>query len=300
MKANWIPTNEYYHRVLNAPDTTTREQLFVELFVQPWQTMMNMVAPQLGADGSDVLAGARAWGWLLPDQTDTLVDLLGRLEAADAWRVGGAAITEAISHFAPYHDRIAFDQITGWLVLADPTRAHSSEDGYTGATDWTQPRFIGQFWDPNEDNLRRLSGLMAHEMHHLIRLHAFPWDMQNTSVADYIVTEGMAESFATALFGADNVISAVSDLREDAFETARRLIGAGLDRTGFNVIRGYIFGDDLAERWQFEPVGGMPKYGGYAVGYHVVQAFLQRTGRSIEETTFIPASQIVEESGFFA
>ncbi|MEM8535369.1 MAG: DUF2268 domain-containing putative Zn-dependent protease [Chloroflexota bacterium] len=300
MKANWIPTNEYYHRVLDAPDTATREQLFVELFIRPWQAMMNMVAPQPGAEGNDMLAGARAWGWLLPDQTDTIANLLGRLEAADAWRVGDAALTEAIAHFAPYRDRIAFDQITGWLMLADPARAHSPEEGYTGATDWTQPRFVGQFWDPNEDNLRQLPGLIAHEMHHLIRLHAFPWDMHNTSVADYIVTEGAAESFATALFGADNVISMVSDLQGEDFETARRLIGAGLDKTGFNVIRGYIFGDDLAERWQFEPVGGMPKYGGYAIGYHVVQAFLQRTGRSIEETTFIPASQIVDESGFFA
>jgi uncharacterized protein YjaZ len=36
------------------------------------------------------------------------------------------------------------------------------------------------------------------------------------------------------------------------------------------------------------------------VGYRVVQAFLQRTGLSVEEATFIPADEIVAESRFFA
>ena len=56
----------------------------------------------------------------------------------------------------------------------------------------------------------------------------------------------------------------------------------------------------LAERSGFRPVGGMPTFGGYAVGYYVVQAFLKRTGKSIEETTFLPAEEIVQASGFFA
>lgn len=43
----------------------------------------------------------------------------------------------------------------------------------------------------------------------------------------------------------------------------------------------------------------MPNYGGYAVGYHVVQAFLKRTGCTVEEATFIPAERIVKESGYF-
>jgi uncharacterized protein YjaZ len=83
------------------------------------------------------------------------------------------------------------------------------------------------------------------------------------------------------------------------FETARRMIGAGLQATGFNLIRNYIFGDALAERSGYQPLGGMPTDGGYAIGYHVVQAFVQRSGKIIEEMTFLPASEIVAESRLF-
>jgi uncharacterized protein YjaZ len=77
------------------------------------------------------------------------------------------------------------------------------------------------------------------------------------------------------------------------------MIAEGLHKTGFNVIRSYIFGDPLAEQSGYEPLGGMPVYGGYTIGYHVVQAYLKRSGRTIEEATFVSAEEIVAGSGFF-
>ncbi len=299
LNTTWTPTNETYHRLLAAPDAATRQQLYLDELVAPWRKMMSMLAGDASAGTQDPLAGARMWAWLLPDQLDAIAALLGQLEAADAWRIGGEALAAAAARFAPYTGRIPFDHITGQLILADAARANPLERGYTGGTDWFEPRFLGQFWEVNDDNLTRLPGLIAHEMHHLIRLRAFPWDMQRTSVADYIVVEGTAESFATALFGEQVLGFYVSDFDASEFDQARRMIGAGLDATGFNVIRSYIFGDALAARAGYAPLGGMPTYGGYAIGYHVVQAFMQRTGTSIEETTFLPATEIVAGSGFF-
>jgi uncharacterized protein YjaZ len=91
----------------------------------------------------------------------------------------------------------------------------------------------------------------------------------------------------------------VVDYEQADFEKARRMIGDGLHKTGFNVIRSYIFGDALAQQSGYEPLGGMPTYGGYTIGYHVVQAYLERSGRTIEEATFVSADEIVAESGFF-
>ena len=112
--------------------------------------------------------------------------------------------------------------------------------------------------------------------------------------------ERTAESFAASLFGEQACGYFITEFDPAEFETARRLIGEGLDATGFDVIRSYIFGDALAQRSGFKPLGGMPTYGGYALGYHVVQAFLKRTGRSIEETAFLPAGEIVAGLGYFA
>jgi len=300
MNMDWVPTNEYYHRIIDAPDEATREELYLNLLVQPWKPMMDMMTSVMpGSNGDDPLAGPRAWAWLLPDQVEEMSAMLAKLEAADAWKVGGGALAEAISRFEPYESRIPFDTVSGWLALADPARSNPFERGYTGATHWTQPRFIGQFWEPNEHNLPRLTGLVAHEMHHLIRMRAFPFDVRNTSVGDYIIIEGTAESFAASIFGADKVGYFITEFDPSELETARRLIGEGLNATGFDVIRAYIFGDALAERSGFKPIG-MPTYGGYAIGYHVVQAFLERSGLSIEEATFLPAAEIVEGSGFFS
>ncbi len=297
METFFTPTNEYYQRILEAPDTAARLQLYLDLLVKPWKPMMEMI-DRFGADTSDPLGGARAWGWLLPDQTEQMAEILSKLEAADAWNTGRQALAEAAARFDAYQDRIPFDSITGWLALGDPARSNPYERGYSGATDWTRPWFIGQFWEPDEANLYRLPGLVAHEMHHLIRNRVFPWGPQ-ISVADYIVVEGTAESFATAVFGEDKLSQFISEFDPGEMETARRLIGGAIDATGFDVIRGYIFGDALAESSGFRPVGGMPTFGGYAVGYEVVQAFLKRSGKSNEEATFLPAWEIVRGSGVF-
>ncbi len=300
MKSNWIPTNEYYGRLLTEPDAAKREQLYLDLFVRPWQQMMNMMQHP-GMDTDDPFAGAKTWGWLLPHQTEEIATLLQKMEAARAWEIGEAAAAKAAERFAPYVDRLLFDTFEGWLVLADPHHfVNNPQPGYTGATDWFAPRYIGQFWEPDERNLPHLAGLVAHEMHHLVRFRVFPFNPQTTTVAEYIVLEGMAESFAASLFGEEVVGYYVTQLYETMLDAAKSLIASGLNKTGFNIIRSYIFGDGLAAQSGYEPLGGMPTYGGYAVGYHLVQAFLQRTGLSVAEATFVPADEIVAQSQFFA
>ena len=41
-------------------------------------------------------------------------------------------------------------------------------------------------------------------------------------------------------------------------------------------------------------------FGGYAIGCRVVKAYVKRTGKSVVDTAFVPAKEIIEESGFFA
>jgi hypothetical protein len=80
MNINWIPTNEYYHRILAEADPTTRQNCYLDLFVQPWKQMMDMVGGRFGSNASDdPLAGARAWNWLLPPQTAEIAALLEKM-----------------------------------------------------------------------------------------------------------------------------------------------------------------------------------------------------------------------------
>lgn len=299
MKTIWINTNDYYHALTKIPDINRRTEAYQAQFIEPWQRMMQMLGPMFGADSGDDLAVARAWGWLLPADLEEVPAVLSQLEAANAWQVADDALVNGAARFAPYQSQIGLDTIVGWLILADANRVDPIGRGYTGAIDWTQPQIIAQFDTPNAYNIPRIPGLVVHELHHLVRLRLFPWDMHSTSVADYIIHEGLAESFAAALYGEDIVGYYVTDISPADLEIAKNLMRDGLGKTGFDIIRSYIFGDDWAEKFKLKKVGGMPAYGGYAIGYHVVQAYLKRTGKTIEEATLVPATEIVAASGYF-
>lgn len=298
MKTEWIPTHDYYHRIIETVNDGERRALYRDLFIAPWQSLIARIQSMSGSEAQDEFAAARALNWLGPEDLRDTPAALRALEEADAWTIGATALAEGAARFAPYADRLPFDTITGWLMLADPQRSDPIMRGYTGGIDWPNPRFICQYDTPNDYNLPRLPGLVVHEMHHLIRLAVHPWS-QYTRVADYIILEGLAESFAAALYGADVVGYYVTDFDAAELETARTVVGRGLQESGFDVIRTYIFGDHWAQKLGL-PQRGVPTYGGYAIGYHVVQAFLDRTGQSVEEATFLPADDIVAGSGFFS
>ncbi len=100
------------------------------------------------------------------------------------------------------------------------------------------------------------------------------------------------------LYGESVVGYYVTDFNEAELATAKGIISKALDVTGFNEVRGYIFGDAIAESMNL-PKAGVPNFAGYAIGYSIVQAYLKRTGRTVPEATFVPAKEIIEASQFF-
>ena len=293
MNVEWICTNDYYREIAAAPDMAAKEQIFREHFGPLFEAMKAMPSPMPVPD--DPLEAARSFGFLTPEHLTEEPEALRRLESSRAWAVGAQALQEGAARFAPYADRVTVEQVSAWLLLMDPAKAAPVNRGYTG---FQFPGYIINVFDtPNDYNIPRLPGLVVHELHHLVRLGLFPWTMaQPYSVAEYVILEGMAESFAAQLFGEEVVGYYATDISEGDLATARDIIARDLDKRGD--VRGYIFGDHFAEQWGFEKTG-MPPFGGYAVGYQAVQAYLKRTGSTVEEATFVPADVIAAESGYF-
>ena len=142
-----------------------------------------------------------------------------------------------------------------------------------------------------------------HEVHHNVRFSLFPFNPMTVTVGEYMIGEGLAESFAAELYGEDVVGFYVTDFDEMELERTRHVIGSALNVTGFNEVRGYIFGDALAKHMGLSQVGvsdyAKPGSAGYAIGYRLIQQYLERTGKMVAEATFVPAQEIVAESGFF-
>lgn len=90
--------------------------------------------------------------------------------------------------------------IRAGAFLLDPDRMDPADHGYTGIG--SVPGYAALLYaEPNAYSMSRVEATLAHECHHTIRLALFPWDLAGMTVADHIVLEGIAEAFATALYG---------------------------------------------------------------------------------------------------
>lgn len=185
----------------------------------------------------------------------------------------------------------------GILLLGNPHDRIFMElnRGYAGAQ--ISGYVVLPIW-PNDYNLPRIPAALVHEFNHRVRLAHEPWTF-TTTVGQYLVMEGLAKSFAAELYGPEFVGPWTSSLSAQEIASARTIIGAALDVSGFDKIRAYIFGDETSKQWD-APALGLPHCAGYAIGYQVVQAYLDYSGKTATEATFIPHGEIIEVSGFFA
>ena len=296
MKLHHIDVEGIYRRLLVTSDVKERESVYRQELLAPFEGMIRLFG------GGDPLAMAKMWTFFIPEDFDgemrpTVEELVNRMAAADTWRRSAAALERGVTAFAPYADRIGLDSVTCALILTNTKRANTIDGGYAGFGGIPGYLMVS-FSQANDYTLPRVEGASVHELNHNVRFKVVPFLPMQVTVADYIVAEGLAESFAAELFGEELVGYFVTDFNEEELTTARRIIGDALDVSGFDAVRGYIFGDAIAESRGL-PGAGVPNFAGYAIGYRVVRQYLKRTGKSVAETTFLPSREIIEESGFF-
>jgi uncharacterized protein YjaZ len=282
-----VDTESTYRRLLDEPEAAARTAIFQQQLVSPFAGL----AQFFGGDG---LATFAQWG-MSPEaftgaQRGAMAALIEALAAADAWERAAQALKTGWAAFSAHTDRIPLEQITFGLCLADLSAAPGAHGytGFGGIPGW----IMTVYGTADAYNLARVEAATVHELHHnLLGAHLGPGaSMVSGTTGDYIVGEGLAEAFAAELYGADKVGPWVSQFDEADLERVKTLFRQGLDLTGFDRIRRYVFGD---------PAAGLPTFAGYAIGYRLVQAYLERSGQSVAEATFIPAQTIIAESQFF-
>lgn len=287
-----LDTQSAYQRLLDAPDAAAREAIFVKELVEPFAGVVQV----FGADG---LTSFRQWG-MWPEQfgeasRDTMRDILDRLDATDAWARAASSLDKGWAAFAAYHDRIELKEITFGLLVADMSGIPQA-GGYTGfggIPGW----IMTVYGAPDEENLKRVEAATVHELHHNLASASSPNNMKNfmaVTLGQYMVFEGLAESFAAQLYGPELIGPWVSRFDMPRMNETKARFRAALDLSGFDKVRGYIFGDSVSGQ-----ANGLPDYAGYALGYHVAQAYLAKAGKSVIEATYVPPEEIIAVSGFF-
>lgn len=224
---------------------------------------------------------------------DQVHEGLEALVAADAWTRIEKALEDGVAALVSADPGVTIPDLTVLLVLGDPTNKHFVDEvqglsgfggisGYIAITVW-----------PTSRVLDRLEAIAVHELHHNVRYSpgGIVWDPQTVMVGEHVVSEGLADVFASELYGDAGYTHFVRDeTRSDDQVLAK--VASGLDVTGMADFAAWVLGDSSAQLYGAEPVG-LPTGAGYAAGARLVRAYLDATGTTAAHSVRTPASDIL-------
>ncbi len=291
-----IRSDDIYRKILEAPidkkDDIYRYE-FMQKFEKKWEIYhCPLKAKQPG--GYDVVMASGMLGYLLPQKIGKKEEIfIDGLADDKLWSDCVSSIEKSLMEFVDMGIGLKVKDYLFTLALANPESPYCiMNDNCCG--DGGIPGFIFGSLVPSEFTKSRIPIVLAHEVNHNVRFQYVKWSNDITLV-EYMICEGLAENFATYLYGEENVGPWVSKTDEKTLnEYIKPLMQDALDVKGFDNVTSYMYGDEMAKMQNYVPVG-MPYCAGYACGYHMVKYYLKKTGRSIVEATILPAEEILKE-----
>ncbi len=293
-------TLSVYRKIIAEPCEEKKAEIFRNELLKPYEGLFNAFGGSLYPKPGQMDAAffVQSWSFLPPQNLEAKA--LKRLEVMQqyrAWDLMTETLEKAASAFKRYENQIPLEHIQAGIFLLDPSKMDPMDHSYTGFGG--VPGYVMMtYGEPDAYNMSKFQSALAHEIHHTIKFSTAPFNPMNISVGEYMVLEGMAESFGTALYGRDRVGYYVEEFDMSQLSRVKEAMKKALDLKGFNEVRAYLYGDRKATKFGGKAIG-MPDFAGYALGYFVVQAYMEKTGADIIETTFTPVDEIIGMSGFF-
>jgi uncharacterized protein YjaZ len=159
------------------------------------------------------------------------------------------------------------------------------ETGVGGVTE--NPHCVIISLDLNHENVvnnleEEVKGTVVHELHHAMRNRVYPWP---GTLLDDIVGEGLADHFDIEINGSRDK-PWTSALSENELVEYRKLVEPN-------------FGKQNSEEDYFRWVLGfndesIPNWAGYALGFKLVESYLEKTGRKPSELVNISSEEFVK------
>jgi len=301
MNITLVRSDEIYKRMMNSPKEK-RDDIFRYELMKPFEFKWSCINVPIKASqkgGYDVVMASGMLGFLPPSNVDeTQKENIDLISDDNLWRICENTIHNSLERFTKLGYELSVKDYKFTLTLANPQSPYvANSDGYTG--DGGIPGYIFVGLVPNEYTISRIPAALAHECNHNIRWQFEKW-RNDITLADMMISEGLAENFATSMFGEDMIGPWVSKTDIDTLNNyIKPIIKDGLDATGFENITAYLYGDEFAQLQGYFPVG-LPYCAGYACGYYMIKHYLNKTGKSIEEATLTPTNEIMKEiEGFW-
>lgn len=296
MKIKEIRSDKIYQKMITAPMEKKNDIYRYEL-MQPFKSKWDCYHIPLKSQkegGYDIIMASEMMGILSPSSmNESNKENIDLLEDDHFWNNCKEAIQKSFNCFTERGIILPVENYLFTILLANPKSPYVIlSDGYFG--DGGIPGYIIAILTPNQYTMERLPVALAHEANHNIRFQFEKWH-NDISLYEMMIHEGIAENFATYLYGEDKVGPWVSKTEIETLNNdIKPIIYEGLQATGLENITAYLYGDELANLQNYFPVG-LPYCAGYACGYHMIKYYLKKTGKNIIETTLISSSEIMKE-----
>lgn len=280
MKASFDKKNDIYRYELMNP------------FEKKWacySVPMRAATP----NGYDVIMASGMLGHMAPTAVDEKQKHNIELISDNSlWERCELSIQNSLNCFIEHGVKLPVQEYMFTILLANPESPYIVlNEGYCG--DGGIPGYIFSWLIPNEYTLNHLHVALAHETNHNVRFQFIKWK-NDITLGEMMVSEGLAENFATQMYGEDKAGPWVTKTDIATLnEYIKPIIHDGLNVQGLENLNAYLYGDEMATLQNYAPVG-LPYCAGYACGYHLVKHYLKKTGKSIVEATILPASEILD------
>ena len=289
----------YREMMRAAPDE--KDRLYRDGLMGPFAFKWACVGAPLRAEtegGWDVVSAATMSGYYTPAQiTGERSGEIDQISRDAFWAACEDSIRRTLTGFERHGIRLPKQEYVFTVLLSDPRSPMTVMAGdYCG--DGGIPGYIIGSVVPNERSLLLLPVALAHETNHNVRWQFMQWSSRIT-LADMIVSEGLAETFAATLFGEDKVGKWVRDTTPETLrDVVKPLIRENLTTSDFQTLSAYLYGDEIMALRGGQPIG-MPYCGGYACGYALICHYLKKTGASIYDATVTPTAEIIRQTEDF-
>lgn len=300
MKVKAIRSDSVYSKIMTAPSEKKNDIYRYELmmpFEKKWacySVPMKAATP----NGYDVIMASGMLGHIAPTKVDHSQKAnIEQLSSDALWNACEKSIQKSLHCFEEGGIELPVQEYLFTILLANAESPYITlNEGYCG--DGGIPGYIFSCLVPNDYTMSNLPVALAHETNHNVRFQFIKWK-NDITLGEMMVSEGLAENFATHLYGEDKAGPWVTktDLKT-LNEYIKPIIHDGLNVQGLENLSAYLYGDEMATLQNYNPVG-LPYCAGYACGYYLVKHYLKKTGKSVVEATLLPAEEILKETEDF-
>jgi uncharacterized protein YjaZ len=246
----------------------------------------------------DVIMASDMLGHIAPTKVDETqkhnIDLISN---DTLWKECELSIKRSLNCFAEHGIELPVKEYMFTILLANCESPYIIlNEGYCG--DGGIPGYIFSWLIPNEYTLEHLPVALAHETNHNVRFQFVKWK-NDITLGEMMISEGLAENFATFLYGEHKAGPWVTKTDIKTLnEYIKPIIREGLNIQGLENLNAYLYGDEMAALQNYPQVG-LPYCAGYACGYHLVKHYLKKTGKHIVEATLLSAKEILDATEEF-